>query len=85
MPALPSALRAAGLHLVQQSRTARRRSARPLTSPGSSTAAAPPGCRANVFSAGDVAIAVGGDRSVALAATGALRIPAVTLGRRRTA
>jgi hypothetical protein len=83
MPALPSALRAAGLHF-QQSRNSTALSAPHLSWLVDRWAA--PGWVpwANVFSAGDVAIAVGGV-VFALAATGALRIPAVTLGQRRTA
>jgi len=83
MPALPAALRAAGLHF-QQSRNSTSLSAPHLSWLVDRWAA--PGWVpwANVFSAGDVAIAVGGV-VFALAATGALRIPAVTLGQRRTA
>jgi hypothetical protein len=83
MPALPAALRAAGLHF-QRSRNSTALSAPHLSWLVDRWAA--PGWVpwANVFSAGDVAIAVGGV-AFALAATGALRIPAVTLGQRRPA
>jgi len=83
MPALPAALRAAGLHF-QQSRNSTALSAPHLSWLVDRWAA--PGWVpwANVFSVGDVAIAVGGV-VFALAATGALRIPAVMLGQRRPA
>jgi hypothetical protein len=83
MPALPAALRAAGLHF-QQSRNSTALSAPHISWLVDRWAAPSWVPWANVFSAGDVAIAVGGV-VFALAATGALRIPAVMLGQRRTA
>jgi hypothetical protein len=83
MPALPAALRAAGLHF-QQSRNSTALPAPHLSWLVDRWAAPSWVPWANVFSVGDVAIAVGGV-VFALAATGALRIPSVTLGQRRTA
>jgi hypothetical protein len=83
MPALPSALRAAGLHFQQS------RNSTALNTPHLSWLVdrwAAPGWVpwANVFSVGDVAIALGGV-VFALAATGVLRLPQLAVHERQAA
>jgi hypothetical protein len=83
MPALPAALRAAGLHF-EQSRNSIAAPEPHLSWLVDRWAAQTWVPWANVFSVGDVAIALGGV-VFALAATGALRMPSVAFRQRRTA
>lgn len=83
MPALPAALRAAGLHFEQSRNSVQ--AAGPHLSWLVDRWAAPSWVPwANVFSVGDVAIALGGV-VFALAATGALRMPSIPSRERQAA